>query len=112
MNLNVEKMDEFVKDTGYIIRRFYEDENINLYFNFYVLIEQNESFLSNRYDIDADDLLYAEYYWFTKFKNEYKKKYDNDEGIEQQQFKLLEEMDQRLVNGIDWDKIKYIEDLL
>lgn len=59
-------------------------------------------------EIKPENLSYSKYYWYVKFKNKYEAIYGFDAGIEQQQFKLLEEFDQRFDN-IHWDLLGKID---
>ena len=59
-------------------------------------------------NIDPENLSYSKYYWYVKFKDKYETIYGFDAGIEQQQFKLLEELDQRFDN-IHWDLLEKID---
>lgn len=112
MNISNEKLNQIMEELNYSFCHYYEDDEVNNYFNYYTLLELNENYIIQNSDIDLDNLLYEEYFWYSKFKTAYKRKFENDEGIEQQQFKMLEVMDQRLSEGIDWDKIKAIEELM
>ena len=60
-------------------------------------------------NLSLKDVMYSQYCWFIKFKNEYFKKYGTDAGIEQQLFKLSEKMDMEISNGLDWAIIEKIE---
>lgn len=59
--------------------------------------------------LNLDDILYSHYYWFCQFKNEYYKKYGKDEGLEQQAFKIIENMNIDLPDGVNWSIIEQIE---
>ena len=65
------------------------------------ILEMNDAFC-------MEDLQYSRYYWFLRFKNRYFDLYGHDEGLEQQAFKLLEDIVIYLNNGIDWSIIESI----
>lgn len=54
-------------------------------------------------------IYYSMYYWFAQFSKRYREQVGADAGIEQEGFKLLEEMDYQLDEGIDWSIIEEIE---
>lgn len=59
------------------------------------------------------DILYSKYYWCAKFVVLYEKLYNKkDAGLEQQQYKILEAIDQKLKEPVDWKKIQEIEESL
>ena len=109
MNLSNELINQITLETNYVFGHYYDDEQVNAYFNYFTMILKNEDYFINNNSLNLDDVLYEEYFWYTKFKNEFTRKYNNDEGINQQQYKLLEDLDKRLSTGIDWNMIKDIE---
>lgn len=58
-----------------------------------LLLEDNEQKILTIKKYTLSDILYARYYWFTKFLVRYEKLYGKDAGMEQQQFKIIEAMD-------------------
>ena len=54
-------------------------------------------------------ILYSKYYWCTQYKNRFNELYGKDVGIDQQQYKIIEEMTQR-INDVDWSFIQMIEE--
>lgn len=54
--------------------------------------------------------MYSKYYWYTKYKKRYFELYEYDAGIEQEGFKLLEELENELEEGVDWTIIQEIEE--
>ena len=57
-------------------------------------------------DVSALDLYYNKYYWYLKFSITYQDKYGYDAGIEQQEFKLIEEGES--IPYIDWREVESI----
>lgn len=54
------------------------------------------------------DLFYSQYYWLTEFVERYKKMFGEDEGLDQQLFKLCEEAELTDL-AVDWNFIEEIE---
>lgn len=52
---------------------------------------------------------FSMYFWFVQLKERYFEVFGHDEGLEQEGFKLLEEIDNQLEEGLDWGLIKKIE---
>lgn len=59
---------------------------------------------------DKSKIMYSKYYWYTKYKQRYFEVIGYDAGIEQEGFKLLEEIDNELEDGADWGIIQEIEE--
>jgi hypothetical protein len=69
----------------------------------YLILSQYPEKFDN---LNRADIYYNRYYWFLKFLVTYQKKHKHDVGIEQQEFKLLEEGDN--IPNIDWHIIENI----
>lgn len=63
----------------------------------------------NETTCDQPRIYYSMYYWFIQFSKRYRERVGADAGIEQEGFKLLEEMDCQLEEGIDWSIIEAID---
>lgn len=87
----------------------YDHQEVNIYANYYRYISQEEKQILIEYQKSLECILYSKYYWYTKFMKAYISYYGEDSGIRQQQFKILEEIDQRLKNQVDWTIIEEIE---
>lgn len=95
--------------TNYIIRNLYSDSQMNSFYNYWCLFEEKEIEIQELIGISLETILYSKYYWCTQYINRYNVLYGKDIGIEQQQYKIIEEMDQRM-NEIDWELIQRIEE--
>lgn len=56
--------------------------------------------------LSESDLLYSQYYWFTKFKKGYTQLYGEDASMEQQAFKIIETINTHLGEKTDWELIE------
>lgn len=88
----------------------YEDKTLNEYANNYKGLAENRKSIMLIIEKDLETVLYSEYYWYTKFKDYYQKIYGEDAGVEQGQFKLIEEIEGELEQGVDWGIIQSIEE--
>lgn len=81
------------------------DGEINRILSFYLFLRNNIHEIS----IDKERIYYSIYFWYHKFKERYFALYGSDAGIEQESYKLLEEMDNELIEGVDWVIIESID---
>lgn len=107
INRNIDMMEE---KEQYIYKTEQKDFNLNCILNHYMFLENNEKTIMESADVSLEVLLYCKYYWFTRYIELYTEKYGEDVGMAEQQYKLLEELDQRLSDSIDWDIIKMLEE--
>lgn len=108
MNLLISNLKELMNKTGYSIKNMYQNPDLNYFFACFDVIENHKSEISEITNINIENLSYSQYYWYVKLKNKYEEIYGFDAGIEQQQFKLLEALEQRF-NHIHWDIIEKID---
>ena len=86
-------MEELFVSLGKPLATLYEDNEMNKAINYALLLEDNKQKILTIEKYTLSDILYGRYYWFTKFLVRYEKLYGKDEGMEQQQFKIIEAMD-------------------
>ena len=87
-----------------------DDANLRNYLKYVNILDSEKSKIleaNNKYDVE--DLYYSKYYWFIKFKNRYFDIYGHDEGLEQQAFRMLEDIGVYFKNGINWTIIESID---
>ena len=100
-------MEELFALLGKPLAALYEDNELNEAINYALLLENNEQKILTIKKYTLSDILYARYYWFTKFLVQYEKLYGKDAGIKQQQFKIIEAMD--YAGSVDCSLLKKIE---
>lgn len=61
------------------------------------------------FPLNKEDIHCTLYYWYVKFKKCYFEVCGYDAGVEQEGFRLLEEMELQMEQEIDWKLIKRIE---
>lgn len=109
MKLLLDDLDELIAYTGYCAERKYENESLNTIYNHCLLFFTKETDIITFTGKTLEVVLYSKYYWLTRFVKKYNEIHGYDAGIEQQQFKLIEELDQRL-GDVDWDLLQRIDD--
>lgn len=110
--LNAKVMDNLIIILNYkdVDAEALEDVILRTYLTYVNILDSEKTkILETINTISAEDLHYNRYYWFIKFKNRYFDLYGHDEGIEQQAYKMLENIDMYLENGIDWTVIECID---
>lgn len=101
------ELKNFISDEQ--LRRFYnvniDDARLNEFLAYYSFLKNSAGSIL----LDKQSTYYSMYFWFVQFKERYFEVYGHDEGVEQEGFKLLEEIDSQLEEGIDWGLIEKIE---
>lgn len=111
MKLLLNNVDELLSKTGYCIKREYEDQILNSIYNYCLLFFCKETEVIALTGEPLEVILYSKYYWFTQYMKKHNEINGYDAGIEQQRFKLIEELDQRLEN-VDWVLLQKTEDMM
>ena len=88
----------------------YPEKDLNRVFNNWVFLDKFEAELCEGKEYSLDNILYSKYYWCTQFKNKYNALCGTDVGLDQQQFKIIEQKTECL-DEVDWDLIKSIEEV-
>ncbi|KPV56470.1 hypothetical protein QJ48_27475 [Paenibacillus sp. A3] len=105
--LKKEEITNYVSDEK--LRSFYNDTITDAHLNerlaYYSYLKSNVSSIS----LDKQSIYYSIYYWYVRFKERYFEVYGHDAGMEQEGFKLLEELDDQLEEGVNWGLIEKIE---
>lgn len=110
MKVLKENMEELLTKAKYLKRKEYEDKELNNFFNYLILFEQKEKMIQSLTNESIETILYSKYYWSLRYKERYMELYGPEASVEQQQYKILEELDQRINGDIDWNIIKLIEE--
>jgi len=101
MKLIVSQIEDILVKMQYEIREEISDRQINKMLNYWIFLDKNEKELQETLGMSLETLLYSKYYWCTQYKNKYSELYGKNVGIEQQQYKIIEEIAQR-VNEVNW----------
>lgn len=87
-----------------------EDDKIRTLLEYYLFLTQYSHCITRELQIvSKNEMLYSRYYWFKRFVKEYYIKYGFDAGLEQQGFKLFEEIDRERDGEIDLELLESIE---
>lgn len=100
---NIDKL--FIK-YQYKSRMQYDNTELNRLFNYWCFFEEKEAVIQETLEI----ILYSKYYWCSRYKDKYIELYGIDVGLEQQQYKIMEELEQRLDADIDWKFLELLEE--
>ncbi|MBR6771226.1 MAG: hypothetical protein IKM28_08350 [Lachnospiraceae bacterium] len=110
MKVLKEKMKELLTKAQYIKRKKYEDKDLNDFLNYWNFFEEREEIIQGLTNESIQTILYSKYYWCSRYKERYMELFGLDASVEQQQYKILEELDQRINGDVDWNIIKLIEE--
>lgn len=110
MKVLKENMKELLAKAKYIKRKEYEDKDLNDFFNYWIFLEEKEEIIQYLANESIETILYSKYYWSSRYKERYMELFGSDVSVEQQQYKILEELDQRINGDVDWNIIKLIEE--
>lgn len=110
MKILKENLDDLFVKTRYIEKNQYSDIELNKLLNYWCLFEEKEMIIQRLTNESLEVILYSKFYWCSRYKEKYKKIYGIDVGIDQQQYKIIEELEQRLYNGIDWTIVQILEE--
>lgn len=110
MKILKEELDALFIKTKYIFRKEYEDVDLNRLLNGWFFLETNETIIQELTNETLEIILYSKYYWCSRYKDRYFELYGQDAGIEQQQYKIIQELEQRLEGEIDWEVVQMIEE--
>lgn len=91
-----EEFDRIFDKLNWNFLTLYDDKILNQTMNNSMLLESCEDQVMEAYQWTLERILYSRYYWYTNFLVHYEKKYGKDGGMEQVQFKIIEEMDYRI----------------
>ena len=112
MKLIKDEIKELMTKINYTCVNKYSNAKLNEEINIYLLLCEEENTIQNEFGKSVEEILYSKYYWFTKFKNRYEVEFGEDAGISQIQYKIIEELEQTLENGVDWEEIQNIESIV
>ena len=110
MKIAKEELKKLISEANYQEKAEYEDRNLNDLYNCWCFFEEKEFELQKLKNIPIDSILYSKYYWCTRYKDRYERLYGFDAGVEQQQYKIIEELQLRLTENIDWNLLKKTEE--
>ena len=102
-------IEEIIGKVGYVCKEKYSDKQLNIWFNYWYFWDEKEKEITERLGVSLEVVLYSKYYWCTQFKNRFNELYGIDVAIDQQQYKIIEEMDRR-INDVNWGFIQMIEE--
>lgn len=109
MKIIKSKVEEIMVKVGYSYKEEYSDEQLNILLNDWYFFDEKEMEIQELLGVSLEMILYSKYYWCTQYKTRFNELYGKDVAIDQQQYKIIEEMTQR-INDVDWSFIQMIEE--
>lgn len=109
MELIKNKVEEIIVKSGYTYKEEYSDKQLNTLFNYWYFFDEREKEIQELSEVSLETILYSKYYWCTQYKTRFNELYGKDAGIDQQQYKIIEEINQR-INDVNWNLIQMIEE--
>ena len=109
MEIIKNKVEDIMVEVGYLNKEEYSDTLLNSLLNYWCCFDEKEREIQELLGVSSEIILYSKYYWCTQYKNRFNELYGKDAGIDQQQYKLIEEMMQR-INDVDWCFVQMIEE--
>lgn len=103
----IDNLDKLMAELKHVQIEKFPDNQLNQLYNYYYFLEEQEALLETTRNISLDQILYSKYYWFSRLTERFHEVYGVDAGIDQQQFMIMEELDQRIEN-VDWTMVERI----
>lgn len=109
MEIIKSKVEEIMVKSGYAYKEEHSDKQLNNLLNYWYFFDEKEMEIQELLGVSLEIVLYSKYYWCTKYKDRFNELYGKNVGIDQQQYKIIEEMTQR-TNNVNWNFIQMIEE--
>ena len=106
MILMEKDMEKIMKKLSKNLQNFDNNKILNRFFNYWVVLRDKENDIKKAFNFDLSTILYSKYYWCTRYIKKYNRK---DGGLDQQQFKIFEEIYERLGNQTNWSLLEKID---
>lgn len=109
MKIIKNEVEEIIVKLRYVYKKEHTDKRLNILLNYWCLFDEKEREIQELIEVSLETILCSKYYWCTQYKNRYNELYGKDIGIDQQQYKIIEEMAQR-IKSVDWGVIQMIDE--
>lgn len=108
MEIIKSNIEEMMKEMNYVYEEEYSDNWLNNIYNYCQFMDKYENKIIVEEKASLEIILYSKYYWFSRFVDRYREIYGVNGGIEQEQFKIVEEIDHR-VEDVDWEFVEKLD---
>lgn len=105
MEIIKDNIEEVLKETSYVYQKRYLDDKLNCLYNYWYFFDRYAEEQKDIRDMRIETILYSKYFWFSRFAERFYEVFGFDAGIEQQQFMIVDEIEQRLDN-VDWNYVQ------
>lgn len=93
----------------YDLKREYSDGELNSLYNNWCLFDEKEQEIQNAVEVTLETVLYSKYYWCSQYIGRFNELYGDNAGLDQQQYKIIEEIEQK-TGSVDWELIRMVEE--
>lgn len=108
MEIIKDNIEEILVEADYVHKEKFPDKQLNLLYNYWYFLNEQEEYLGALKNISLEICLYSKLYWFSCLADRFYEVYGFDAGIDQQQSKIIEEIDQRIDN-VDWNLVEMLQ---
>ena len=109
MKILKNKIDELAVRAGYSFKKVYGDQRVNTLLNLWHFFDERETEIQEITEESLETVLYSKYYWCTKYKSRFNQLFGVDAGLDQQQYRIIEEINLKF-GAVDWEMIQMIEE--
>ena len=109
MKILKNNIDELVEKVKYTFKKVYDDQQLNTLLSLWHFFDERELQIQEIANEPLETVLYSKYYWCTEYKRRFNQMFGKDVGLDQQQYRIVEEINLR-VGYVDWNLIQMIEE--
>ena len=102
-------IDELVAKANYAVKKVHDDQQLNTLLNFWHFFDERELEIQEITKEPLETVLYSKYCWCTEYKRRFNQMFGKDVGLDQQQYRIIEEINLRSAY-VDWNLIQMIEE--
>ncbi|MBQ7774871.1 MAG: hypothetical protein IJ379_03030 [Lachnospiraceae bacterium] len=108
MQLITDHIEKLLTELNHTYIENFPDKQLNCLYNYWHFLQEQEEEIISAKDVSLEVVLYSKYYWFSRLTDRFHEVYGTDAGIDQQQFMIMEELDQRL-EQVDWELVEGLQ---
>lgn len=109
MQYLIENAEELLSKLDFPKKTEYEDCYLNKALTYWAFFDERKCEIQQLTGESAEAIIYTKYFWCTAFIKRFEKLYGSDAGLEQQRYKILEELANLPNIMVDWAVIESID---
>ena len=109
MKILKNNIDKLVVKARYPFKKVHGDQQIDSLLNIWHFFDEREPEIRELTGESLETVLYSKYYWCTRYKSKFNQMFGRDAGLDQQQYRIIEEINRR-VDSVDWKLIQTLEE--